>query len=102
MGKVPVYFFKGDRADEYDPLLWTDKQGRFELHRLDCPCDFPIELVAIHPDFGIGRYTTTHDALEREDAKPIVIQLTDRPKPPEPTPATEPPNCSSPDTKDKP
>jgi hypothetical protein len=27
MGKVPVYFFKGDRADEYDPLLWTDKQG---------------------------------------------------------------------------
>lgn len=82
MAQVPVYLFVSDRADTYNPVLWTDAQGRFQLQRLDCTCDFPIELVASHPDFGIGRHTTTHDALQSDNARPIVIRLTPRPKPP--------------------
>lgn len=94
MAQVPVYLFVSDRADAYDPVLWTDAQGRFRLQRTDCTCDFPIELIAQHPDFGIGRYTTTHKALERGDAPPIVIRLTALPKPPsygEAAPSSPPP-----------
>ncbi|KRA17768.1 MULTISPECIES: hypothetical protein [unclassified Lysobacter] len=82
MARVPVYLFVSDRADTYDPVLWTDAQGRFGLQRTDCTCDFPIELIATHPDFGIGRHATTHKALGNGDSAPIVIRLMPRPKPP--------------------
>ncbi|NUO76980.1 MAG: hypothetical protein HOQ32_13305 [Lysobacter sp.] len=82
MAQVPVHLFTAGKVDPYDPVLWTDAQGRFHLQRVDCTCDFPIELIAQHPDFGIGRYATTHDALERDGAEPIVVRLTALPKPP--------------------
>jgi hypothetical protein len=80
VGNIPVYFFSNGKADEYDGVLWADESGKFSVGRIDCPCDFPVELIAVAPNFGIGRQATTHKALEKNSA--LVIRLTEIPKAP--------------------
>jgi hypothetical protein len=90
---APVYLYKADKPDQYDPVLWTDTAGRFELDRLDCTCDFQLALMASQPGYAPAYVVTTHKTLEKAGKAPIVMRLGPAPKPPaphaSPLPSTE-------------
>jgi hypothetical protein len=83
---TPVYFYLDGKPDERHPVFTTDADGRFGTARVDCPCDFDIELVALAPGQGVARLRTTHRAVEKNPQVVLTLDPAATDATPAPTP----------------
>lgn len=82
---TPVYFYVDGKPDDRHPVFTTDADGRFATTRVDCTCDFDIELVALAPGQGVARVRTTHRAVAKDPQVVLKLDPTAREATPAPT-----------------
>jgi hypothetical protein len=83
---TPVYFYVDGKPDDRHPVFTTDADGRFATTRVDCTCDFAIELVALAPGHGVARVRTTHRAVAKDPQVVLKLDPAAREATPAPTP----------------
>jgi hypothetical protein len=89
---TPVYVFLHGQPDEFDAVKWTGADGRLAIHHTTAPTNFDIELIAVHPDYGIGRLATSKKVVD-EDGD-LVVRLGAKPVDPDVDPDVAcMPNC---------